>query len=235
MCGVAACTKTTVDSNPQTSYTDYYTVNVGQSMLYRLDSVALLDFGADTVTHTYWQKDSVMSVTTDLEGGLQYNVNSYIKPYEGNTDWSYLTSYRVMPKEQTLEITDEDNLRFIKLASPVSDGFSWDGNAPFMKDYNPGSSDPLVIYQGWNYQYTNKDSVLELSTGTFSNTVTVTEKDEENMPFDPTNFYARSLAVESYAKGIGLVHRKRLFLTWQSSGHVGYEPTSYGVELTRVQ
>ncbi|PZP46958.1 MAG: hypothetical protein DI598_11515 [Pseudopedobacter saltans] len=234
-----SCSKTTIDENASqlTPYTDYFTIQVGQSILYRLDSTVLLAFGTDTTTHTYWQKDSVMSVTSDLTGGLQYNVNSYIKPFVGNYDWQFLTSYRVTPTVQNLQLVDEDNLRFIKLVSPVVDGFSWDGNAYFMKNYQPSADDPLSIYQNWNYQYTDKDSIMNLKTGIFSNTVTVKQIDTANAPsFDPAEYYARSLSVESYAKGIGLIHKKLLFLTWQNSGQsVGYQSGSYGIELTRVQ
>ena len=234
-----SCSKTTIDQNAsqQTSYSEYYTINVGQSMLYRLDSVVLLSFGRDTTTHSYWQKDSVMSVTKDLAGGLQYNVNTYIKPYIGNFDWQYSYSYRVTPGVQNIQLIDQNNLRFIKLVSPVSDGFSWDGNAYFMKNYSPNTNDPLYIYLNWNYQYANKDSVLQLKTGNFNNTVTVKELDvEAGAPFNPANYYMRNLSVESYAKGIGLIHRKQLFLIWQNSNQsVGYQSTSYGIELTRVQ
>lgn len=235
---LTSCSKTTLDENKnQTPYTDYFTIHVGQTILYRLDSTVLLSFGRDTLTRTYWQKDSVMSVTKDLAGGLQYNINSYIKPYEGNYDWQLLTSYRITPNVQNLELIGEDNLRFIKLVSPVSDGFSWDGNAYFMKNYVPTTNDPLAIYQNWNYQYINKDSILQLKTGIFSNTVTVKALDkEEGAPFNPADYYSRSLSEESYAKGIGLIHRQQLFLTWQSTGSsIGYEGDSYGIELTRVQ
>lgn len=215
------CTKTTNDNsaaNITPIYTEYYTIQVGQSMMYRLDSVVLLPFGTDTVTHTYDQKDSVMSVTKDLSGNLEYTVNSYIRPYNTDLQWTYISSYRVSPKVQTLEMVDEDNLRFVKMASPVSDNFSWDGNNYFMKDYTPGSSDPLSIYVNWKYQYANKDSAMTLSTGTFANTVTVNEIDAASSAvFDPTQYYARSLSVESYAKGWGLIHRKQLFLTWQTA------------------
>lgn len=234
-----SCTKTTLDQNAsQTPYTDYYTIEVGQSMLYRLDSIVLLPFGSDTVTHSYWQKDSVVSVTKDLSGGLQYNVYSYIKPFTGNFDWDFLTTYRVTPTVQNVQLIGEDNLRFIKLVSPVSNGFSWDGNAYFMKG-NTGISDndPLSIYLNWNYQYTNKDSILQLKTGNFPNSVTVKQIDfEAGAPFNPANYYARKLSYESYGKGLGLIHRKQLFLTWQnSSSSVGYQEGSYGIELTRVQ
>ncbi len=218
-------------------YKEYYTIQVGQSMFYRLDSVVLLSFGSDTVTHTYEQKDSVMKVGNDLSGNLEYTVNSYIRPYGSNLQWTYMSSYRVSPKVQTLEMVNENNLRFVKLASPVTDNFSWDGNNYFMKDYVQGTGNELEIYFNWKYQYANRDSTMTLSTGTFTNTVTVNEIDQASSPvFDPSIFYSRSLSVESYAKGLGLIHRKQLFLTWQNSTQTtGYEDGSYGVELTRIQ
>ncbi|WP_447642891.1 MULTISPECIES: hypothetical protein [Chitinophagaceae] len=232
-----SCTKTTNDNNAAAitpSYVDYYSIEVGQSILYRLDSVVLLPFGKDTVTHSYWQKDSVMNVSKDLTDNLLYTVNSYIKPYTGNQDWIYLTSYRVTPKNQVLEIIGMDNLRFIKLASPVVDNFSWDGNSYFMKDYTPSSNDPLAFYQNWNYQYTHTDSSMVLTTGTFLHTTTVKEIDDSTgIASDPSAYYARSLATESYAKGIGLIHSKLLYLIWQPN--TGYQTGSYGIELTRVQ
>ncbi|MFT4203152.1 MAG: hypothetical protein QM610_04495 [Chitinophagaceae bacterium] len=233
------CTKTTYDSTSASTplYTEYYTIQVGQSMLYRLDSTVLLSFGSDTVTHTYLQKDSVMSVTTDLTGNLLYTVNSYIKPYTGDIQWTYLTSYRVTPKVQTLELVDANNLRFVKMASPVTENFSWDGNNYFMQGYTASTDDALSIYQDWNYQYTNVDSTITLTTGTFPNGVTVKEVDTEvGGPFDPAYYYSRTFSEESYAKGWGLIHRKQLFLIWQNStSTTGYEDDSYGIELTRVQ
>ncbi|QES89296.1 hypothetical protein [Rhizosphaericola mali] len=235
---ICSCSKTTIDTQTYSTYKDYLSINVGDSYLYRLDSVALLSFGTDTVTRTYYRKDSVISASLDGENNTTYRIYTYLKPFTSSSNsWVYLNAYNITLDSTNLQLVDENNLRFIKLSNPITVEHSWDGDAYFTIGTSASSSfsDPADVYinyqSQWSYQYTDLNTAQTFYDQSYNNTITVNEIDytEGSM----SSYYTRLYSSESYAKGLGLIHRKFLFLNWQTSSD--YSTYSYGIELTRIQ
>lgn len=234
---ISSCTKTTLETDNYSTYKDYFSLNVGASYLYRLDSTLTLAFGADTITRTYYQKDSVMSVSLDGENNPTYRIYSYTKPFTSTSNnWTYSAAYNVTLDSNEMQLVDANNLRFIKLSNPITTGHTWDGNAYFTIGTSPSSNftDPADIYINyatqWLYQYTDLNVQQTYHDQAFNNAITVNEIDYTQG--DMTSYYQRMYSSESYAKGLGLIHKKFLFLLWQTSSN--YSSYSYGIELTRI-
>ncbi|HXB06293.1 MAG TPA: hypothetical protein VNW04_04240 [Puia sp.] len=207
---VASCKKT--NHYPATSLTDYFlTLQVGKYAIYRLDSLNFYYYGQlDTVT-SYLAKDSVESSFVDGSGNTAWNVTRYLSDTTG-TNWNPTETYTVTPFQQRIELT-EDNLRFVKLAFPLSTGFSWQGNdylpyAPY-QDFFDFSDDSHLTLGNWNYTYQSVNKPYAVGSQNFDSTVTVLqENDSINVPIrDVNSFASRTYWSETYAKHIGLVYR----------------------------
>jgi hypothetical protein len=203
-------TKTTDYSGPLTNF--YTPLEVGKFAIYRLDSLNYYFYGQlDTIT-SYLAKDSVEDSIRDGAGHLAWVVTRYLSDTAGLRGWIPSLSYTVTPSGERIEVT-EDNLRFIKLAWPISQGFSWLGDtylpyAPY-QDFFDFSDDAHLSMGNWNYTYQQVDGNFSAGGQSYDSTLTVSqENDSINVPIqDPNSFASRTYWSETYAKHIGLVYR----------------------------
>ena len=208
---ITSCKKTTYTypANPLTNY--FLSLQVGKYITYRLDSLNFYYYGQLDTTTSYLAKDSVEQASMDNSGRPIWLVTRYLSDTLG-TAWTPNETYTVTPSTQTIELT-ENNLRFIKLAFPMDEGFTWTGNTYLPYDpyhgYFTYSDDSHLSLGLWNYTYQNVDKPYILSGKTYDSTVTVLqENDSINVPIvDPTSFASRTYWSETYAKHIGLVYR----------------------------
>lgn len=208
---VSACKKTI--HYPATAPADYFIpLETGKYAIYRLDSLNFYYYGQlDTVT-SYLAKDSVEGSFTDGEGNKAWYVTRYLSDTTGQF-WYASETYTVTPSASRLEMT-EDNLRFIKLAFPISQGFSWSGNsylpyAPYQDFFDFSDISTHLDLSTWNYTYQTVNKPFSVLGKTYDSSVTVLqENDSINAPVvDPTSFGTRTYWSETYAKHIGLVYR----------------------------
>lgn len=213
---VTSCKKT-IDYTHTSDYsgplTNFFTpLEIGKFAIYRLDSLNFYFYGQlDTIT-SYLAKDSVEDTIRDGQGNLAWLVTRYLSDTAGLTGWYPGITYTVTPSGERIEVT-EDNLRFIKLAWPLSQGFSWLGNsylpyAPY-QDFFDFSDDAHLSLGNWNYTYQQIDQQFSAGGQNYDSTVTVLqENDSINVPIlDPNSFASRTYWSETYAKHIGLVYR----------------------------
>lgn len=222
---VTSCKKT-VHFNSTPGYsgelTDFWTpLQVGKYVTYRMDSLNFYFYGQlDTVT-SYLAKDSVEDTVTDATGRLNYMVVRYLSDTTGSS-WKPNETYAVDPSTQNIQMV-ENNLRFIKLAWPIDDGFSWSGNS--FLSYNPYggyfifSDDNHLSLDNWTYTYQNVDKPFTTSPGglSFDSTISVLQaNDSINVPIvNPNAFGSRTYWLETYAKHVGLVYRKTQMWEYQ--------------------
>lgn len=217
---------------------DYFLpLQVGKYAIYRLDSLNFYYYGQlDTIT-SYLAKDSVESSFTDGTGQQAWLVTRYLSDTTGDS-WAPSQTYTVSASTQKLEM-NEDNLRYIKLAYPIENGFSWSGNsylpyAPF-QDFFDFSDDSHLNVSTWNYNYQNVSKPYTAGSITYDSTATViADNDSINVPIiDPLSFASRTYWAETYAKHIGLVYRHTEIWEYQpptpdgaQSGYkIGFEVT----------
>lgn len=217
---------------------DYFMpLKVGQYAIYRLDSLNYYYYGQlDTIT-SYLAKDSVESSFIDGSNDEAWLVTRYLSDLSGSS-WAPSLTYTVTPSTQQVWVT-ENNLRYLKLVSPVSEGHSWTGNsalpyAPY-QDFFDYSDDSHLSLGDWNYTYQNVAAPYTLDTLQYDSTVTVLQaRDSINVPIvDPESFASKTYWVETYAKHIGLVYRYTAMWEYQpptpDGSQSGYK---IGFELT---
>jgi hypothetical protein len=203
--------------------TDYVPLQPGKYITYRLDSTVFVSFGRVTEVHKYQVKHVVDQEITDNEGRPAWRVFRYIRDsvdassWTPAQPWTPFGSYMVTVLNDQLEITDDDNLRFIKLHLGIRQGNTWKGNIylptnPYGPAYNFSVDDAM---DSWDYRYEETDGVLTAGGKTYTDVLTVEEIDEkENYPAtDPSSYASQTRSVEKYSKDIGLVYRE--YFLWE--------------------
>lgn len=215
------------------SLTDYYPLKVGKSYLYRLDSTVPASFGSSLVVKSYQAKDTIESIFTDNQGRLSYRIFRFIRDTLGSQPWSFAATFVATPTNEWIEYVD-NNLRFVRLHAPVTEGYIWLAHS-FIDTKSLNTS--VGYLDEWEYEYRDVGLGYPVFNTTYDSTVTVYQQDETTPEgaFDPENYYQLNKAFEVYAKGIGLIYKEFLHWTWQTTPPPAkYEDASYGVKLTLI-
>ena len=212
---------------------DYYPLKPGKTFLYRLDSTVLASFGSSLTIKSYQAKDSVESTFTDNQGRISYRIFRLLRDTAGLKPWQPAATFVATPTREAVEFVD-NNLRFIKLHAPVTEGYAWKGHSYI----DTKSLNTTVGYlDEWQYEYRDVGQPFKSFNTTYDSTVTIFQQDETTPPgpFDRNNYQQRNLGTEVYAKGVGLVYKEFLHWTWQiTPPPAKFEDGSYGVKLRLI-
>ena len=211
-----SCKKQTETFETETG-SDYVPLEVGKYIVYQLDSTVFLNFGKIEETHAYQIKLEVNAEVQDNLGRPAYRIFRYIRDSAGTQSWQPDNTYLITPLDNRVEYTD-DNLRFIKLALPIKDGFSWKGNSylpedPYSAYYLFSNDDDMT---NWEYYYDGApEPSASIEGQNYTDVLTVQEDDESyNVPVvDISSYASRSYSVEKYSKNIGLVYKE--LILWE--------------------
>jgi len=193
----SACKKTVDDfSTPPLS--DYYPLTVGKYVTYNLDSIVYYsNFGTSATIKSYQVKHVVDAQITDASGRPAYRIIRYIRPV-GGTTWTPDNTFMAVPTSTNIEFV-ENNLRFIKLQSPIRQDFSWKGNSYIN---TTSLSSTLKYLADWDYTYDSMNVKINLGALTIDSTIKIAQIDNQTT-------IDRTYSMEKYAKGIGMVEPKR--------------------------
>lgn len=229
---VYSCKKET-ETLRTASLIEYFPLEVGKTFLYRLDSTVPASFGSALIVKSYQAKDTIESTFIDNQGRLSYRIFRFIRDTAGLQPWSFAATFVATPTDNAIEYV-ENNLRFLKLHAPVTEGYLWLAHS-FI---DTKSLNTTVGYlDEWEYEYQNLGSGYTVFETAYDSTVTVFQHDETTPegPFDAANYYQLNKASEVYAKGIGLIYKEFLHWTWQTTPPPSkYEDGSYGVKLSLI-
>lgn len=227
-----ACSKKT-ETFQAASISDYYPLELGHSITYRMDSTVFVNFNSTEEVHSYQALDVVDALITDNLNRPSYRIRRYIRDTAGTQPWVDNSSYMVTPLQFSLELID-NNLRYIKLHLPIQDDYSWKGNS-YIDTYSTNSE--VTYLDDWDYTYANTDQPYDLGNQLVPNTVTVNEHDDlVGDPTVDTVFSRRDFSMAVYAKGIGLIYKDFLHREYQppTPGKDAYI-IGYGIRLTMIR
>ena len=229
--GFASCNKT--DTFSSDALIDFYPLAVGKTYIYRLDSTNIAPFGTALIVKSFLAKDTIESTFIDNEGRLSFRIFRFVTDTSQTQPWQFASTYVATPTAQWIEYVD-NNLRFVKLHTPINEGYSWKAHS-FIDTKSLNTQVPYL--DEWEYQYQDLGSSYTVFNQTFDNTVTVLQQNETTPPgpFDPNNYQQRNYGVEVYAKGVGLVYKDFLHWTWQTTPPPSkYEDGSFGIRLRLI-
>ena len=190
---------------------DYYPMHLGNYIIYRMDSLKYFNVGSKETVISYLAKEIVEDSITDNLGRPSYRVTRYLSDTNGTSPWVPSIAYMVTPLKTSVEVV-ENNLRFIKLVTPVQDGITWNGNAYIdtKSDYSQ-----FQYMDGWNYTYAKTGLPYVVIAGTIPQTVTVNEADAVTGLGDGS-FTQTIYSAEIYGKHIGIIYKRFLYSVYQS-------------------
>jgi hypothetical protein len=228
---MAACNKKTAVVNDE-KIESYWPLQTGKYITYQLDSLVYINFGKKDTTISYQVKYETDELMNETASEKTYRVLRYIRK-SSNQSWTPEAAFAATQTNNQIRFL-ENGLLFIKLQSPVKNGFSWKGNALI----ETGSANSLVRYlDNWTYIYASVGLAEKLSNNEMVQTLTVNQRDEVIGQADNPDSYSEiNYAQEKYAKGIGMVYRKFLHKEYQpGTGSGGYVAEgSYGVTYTMI-
>lgn len=169
----------------------YFPVEVGHWVVYEVDSTVYDDFEGDTDVYRYQVKELWESQFIDNQGRPAIRIERYKRWYDPDTPYDSIPWYlsRVWAFTRTNGGGEklEENERFLRVAFPVNEGKTWDGNA-----YNTIGE--------WNYKYREADRPFSLGAFAFDSTCLVEQKSEINL-------INHRVYKERYAKNVGLIQK----------------------------
>ncbi len=213
---------------------DYSPLTVGKYIVYKLDSAVYTNFGATAVVRTYQVKFLVDAKITDNVGRPAYRIARSIRS-NATRPWMPDATFMATNTGNGLEFV-ENNMRFLKLRTPIRDFYSWKGNS-FIDTYSINSETKYL--DDWDYIYDSVNVPLRVGTFSFDSTLKVDQRDEViGNPADPKSYAEINYGVEKYAKGIGLIYRRFFHSEYQppTPGQSGkFVDGSYGITLTIIE
>ena len=112
------CETTTTTLDLLTADT-YYTLEVGKTIVYRVDSISYYET-IDNDTASWDLRETIVEAYPDNQGRINYRVERAISA-PGANNWQISEIWSVLNNNGNIERT-EQNLRFLRLISPVSEG-----------------------------------------------------------------------------------------------------------------
>ena len=212
------------------SLNEYFPLETGRYITYQLDSLVWVNFGTRDTTISYQVKFQTDSLIEDNLGRPAYRIFRYIRK-NSSQPWMPEGTFMAINTGSTVELL-ENNMRFIKLAAPVQNDFSWKGNT-YVDTYSANST--LHYMDNWDYVYANIGAAEMIGTNNLDKVLTVNQRDEVvGLPDNPDSYSEINYSQEKYALGIGLVYKKFNHKEFQPNNGGYVADGSYGITLTMI-
>jgi len=199
---------------------NYYPLEVGNYITYQVDSIIYLVESSDDCifyqdTSSHYLKEEIIDTYEDNAGDENFVVERYLSD-NINGPWTVIDVWNTKITDTQVEKIEE-NLRFIKMVFPVTDGATWNGNTYFENTQDTtisvgGQSIDFYRYWSSNYEYDMIDISEEINGIQFDSVMTVIQSE----PNDNKIYYRYS--IEKYARGVGMIFKEMLILDTQCCG-----------------
>lgn len=232
----ASCTSEKEDLQIATTK-DFFSLQKGKYIIYRTDSLVFTQAGRSEETHSYQEKHLIDDQIFDNLGRPAHRVFKLVRDAAGLEPWRPSGSYFITPLSNTVEVV-EDNLRMIKLITPVKEGTSWKGNRflsnnPYAQKFSFSIDDDMA---NWDFVVDSTSKKLLLNGKTIEGVATVSSINESrNVPVTDAGSYAeRRLYLEKFALGIGLVYQEYVLWEYQPNpGGTAYK-VGFGIKRSMI-
>jgi hypothetical protein len=162
------------------SVADYVALQPGKYITYRLDSTVFTQQGRSVEIHSYQEKHVIDAQFMDNTGRTSYRVFRYLRDTAGTGGWNAAGTYVITPLANSIEVI-EDNMRVVKLITPIKEGNTWKGNRylgfePYASRYSFVNDD---FMPDWEFTYTSTQDVFTYNQQELTGVVTVLQTDEQ--------------------------------------------------------
>lgn len=211
--GVSTSCKKKITENVTLGY-EYFPLENGSFIIYRLDSLYYNDFTGGIDTFAYEVKEKVVSTFNDSEGRPTARIERYYRK-NSSEEWIIQDVWTANVNNSSAEKTEE-NQRFVKIVFPAKKNLTWDGNR-----YNALGKQ--------EYKIVSVHTPVQISNITFDSALVVLQKEDSTL-------IKKDLMREIFAKNIGLVYKRFISLEDRDSIVDYTQPLSlrvdYGFDYT---
>ncbi|GAB4091208.1 hypothetical protein [Flaviaesturariibacter terrae] len=177
-----ACKSSKEELLPETP-AGFVSLQPGKYIIYRLDSTVYTNSGRNTEWHSYQERHLVDTAVTDGLGRPSWRIFRSLRNVSGNGPWQPAGTYLVTLTNGTYEV-QEDNLRTIRLATPLREGASWKGNRflaqePYSALYNFNNDDNIA---DWDYTVSSVDQEVTVNGQTYPGVASIDIINEQILP-----------------------------------------------------
>ena len=204
---VVSC-KTEEDNFSIDSGEDYFPLAIGQTWIYEMDSTIYDPNGASIINQSITQmRETIVDTLTDAAGNTLYKLEQFTRD-SSDANWQIKNVYTTGIVNNQAQRTEE-NLKFIKLAFPLRENQSWDGNL-FFDEFTivKIAGESIEMFKNWNYRLREFAVADTIGGMNFDEVMVIEQANNENS-------IELRRAQEKYAKGIGLVYRELYILDTQ--------------------
>ena len=179
---------------PQTGKDFFYPL-LGQAVIYDVQEIQYALTSLPTVKN-YQLKEVVASFFTDSDGKEALRIERYRR--ENDTQKWEIDSVFLAKKEIDKALKTENNVTYVKLIFPVSEGLKWNGNA-----YNSLGNN--------TYELKKLNQSFQTNGQNFPQTLTIIQQNDSTL----VDLKRR---LEVYAVGIGMIYQEKINLSYCNSG-----------------
>jgi len=217
---------------PGESPGDYYPIDIGKYWIYQVDSTIYDDLGSTICPTSGFVKEEVTSILSEEDLATVYVLERSYK--ESESDPWVISDIWTITKGRNYIQRSEENLRFIKMQTPLRIGNSWEGNQ-FDQDIILTVKDEAIsIYKNWAYEVLDIGVAEQVGENSYDDLMVLQQADDENL-------IERRLSVEKYARDVGMVYREMQIFdtqcisdcanqTWFEKAERGYAMTQTLIE-----
>lgn len=191
---IFSCRKDEVEHVNDMGY-DYFPIEKGVWVQYDVDSIVWNDFYDVTDprfidTFQFQIREVIDTTFIDNIGREAQRIVRY-KRFGDTTEWFVKDVWYQVRTESVAEKVEE-NQRIIKLAFPVRDNVSWNGNA-------------FNSMPAWEFEYDDINQSMMLGGLSFDSTLVVKQVDDLSL-------ISKVYGIEKYAKNVGMIYREYINL-----------------------
>ncbi len=183
---------------------EYFPTDSGRYVIYDVDSIIFNSFFTPPLKDTtYFQvRETYLEEFRDGAGNRMRRIERH-RRNDTLSNWR-LTDvwYAGIINNQAIWV--EENLRYLKLVFPPKANSKWNGNQYIQ------ITQGIEFLEDWEYRITALDVPKTVNGITFDSTLTVVLAD------DTASLIERITATETYAKGVGLIHKDWQWLKKQN-------------------
>lgn len=185
---------------------DYFPLEVGKYITYRVDSTVFVNFGSAAEIHSYQEKNLIDAKITDALGRESYRVLRYIRDTAGNESWRSAGTYFITPTDKQIEVV-ENNLRFVKMHLPIRKDFSWKGNV-YLNEKPFGSLYNFLIVgyamDQWDYSYETLNDTFSYQQQNLTDVVKILQADTTFNKLDTIDIVNNQALIPQDAQAVWL-------------------------------
>lgn len=179
---------------PQTGKNFFYPL-LGQAIIYDVQETQYALTSVPTVKN-YQLKEVFASTSIDTDSKEALRIERYRRENDAQ-NWA-IDSVFLAKKKIDKALKTENNVTFVKLIFPVSEGLKWDGNA-----YNSLGND--------TYELKKLNQLFQINGLNFPKTLIIIQQNDSTL----VDLKRR---LEVYAEGIGVIYQEKINVSYCNSG-----------------